>query len=222
MERLLTTHPTQLRSIGISNFSIPNLTALLASPDLTVIPAVNQLEMHPHLPDTALKAFCESKGIQVVAYSPLGAPPAANEQEREKRSKLGIPSLVAGGNKWVKGIADKYGVSEGTVVLSWGVKRGTAVIPKSANPKRMKDNINVLLSHPFSSLPLRNVLTFVIPQLIDLSDEDMKELDGIHKEEGQHTSLIAFYAEKPGVILGWTYEQLGWDMDVRGRITTKP
>lgn len=79
-----------------------------------------------------------------MAYSPLGAPPAADEEDKARRAKLGIPSLVAGGNARVKGVAEKYGVSEGTVVLSWGVKRGTAVIPKSANPKRMRDNFNVM------------------------------------------------------------------------------
>lgn len=79
-----------------------------------------------------------------MAYSPLGAPPAADEEDKARRAKLGIPSLVSGGNARVTSVAEKYGVSEGTVVLSWGVKRGTAVIPKSANPKRMRDNFNVM------------------------------------------------------------------------------
>lgn len=199
MQRLLSTHPTQIRSIGISNFSISTLSTLLASPDLTVLPAVNQIEMHPHLPQSDLKAFCDSKGIKLVAYSPLGAPPAADEEDRAKRAKLGIPSLVAGGNARVKSVAEKYGVSEGTVVLSWGVKRGTAVIPKSANPKRMRDNFN----------------------LIDLSDEDIHVLDGIHQEEDQHMSLLTFYAEAPGSVFGWTYEQLGWGRDERGHVISK-
>ncbi|EIM83523.1 aldo/keto reductase [Stereum hirsutum FP-91666 SS1] len=186
MQRLLSTHPTHLRSIGISNFSILTLTTLLASPDLSIIPAVNQIEMHPHLPQSDLKAFCDSKGIKLVAYSPLGAPPAADEEDRARRAK-------------VKGVAEKYGVSEGTVVLSWGVKRGTAVIPKSANPKRMRDNFN----------------------LIDLSDEDIQVLDGIHQEEDQHMSLLTFYAEAPGQIFGWTYEQLGWERDERGHVISK-
>lgn len=58
-------------------------------------------------------------------------------------------------------------------------------------------------------------------QLIDLSDEDMKILDGIHQEAGQHTSLLGFYSEAPGYVFGWTLEQLGWDRDDFGKVITK-
>ena len=68
MESLLVTG--RVRSIGVSNFSIKNLETLLGT--ATVVPAVNQVEMHLCLPDEALKRYCEDKGIIVTAYSPLG------------------------------------------------------------------------------------------------------------------------------------------------------
>lgn len=72
MQTLLQTHKSQLRSIGVSNFSIKTLTQLLADERVTVIPATNQVELHPYLPQEALKKYCEEKGILLTAYSPLG------------------------------------------------------------------------------------------------------------------------------------------------------
>lgn len=73
MQSLLQTHKSQLRSIGVSNFSIKTFTQLVADERVTVIPATNQVELHPYLPQTALKEYCEQKGIILTAYSPLGA-----------------------------------------------------------------------------------------------------------------------------------------------------
>lgn len=73
MQSLLTTHKSQLRSIGVSNFSIKTLNVLLGDARVTVIPAVNQVECHPYLPNEELKEWCSEKGIAVVAYSPLGS-----------------------------------------------------------------------------------------------------------------------------------------------------
>lgn len=64
-------HPLgKVKTIGVSNFSVKNLSALL--PHCTIVPAVNQVEMHPCLPQNELKAFCDEKGILLTAYSPLG------------------------------------------------------------------------------------------------------------------------------------------------------
>jgi glycerol 2-dehydrogenase (NADP+) len=60
----------QVKSIGVSNFSIKTLEQLL--PHCSIIPATNQVELHPCLPQNELKAFCEAKGILLTAYSPLG------------------------------------------------------------------------------------------------------------------------------------------------------
>ncbi len=60
----------KVRSIGVSNFSVKTLETLL--PHCKVIPAVNQVEMHPCLPQIQLKEFCDAKGISLTAYSPFG------------------------------------------------------------------------------------------------------------------------------------------------------
>lgn len=73
MQSLLNTHKSQLRSIGVSNFSIKTLNVLLGDARVTVIPGVNQVECHPYLPNEELKEWCSEKGIAVVAYSPLGS-----------------------------------------------------------------------------------------------------------------------------------------------------
>lgn len=72
MQSLLKTHKSQLRSIGVSNFSVQTLTQLLSDPRVTVVPATNQVELHPYLPQVELKRYCSEKGIVLVAYSPLG------------------------------------------------------------------------------------------------------------------------------------------------------
>ena len=68
MEKLLETG--KVRSIGVSNFSVKLLETLLN--ETTVVPAVNQVEMHPCLPYFDLKKYCDEKGIVLTAYSPLG------------------------------------------------------------------------------------------------------------------------------------------------------
>lgn len=71
MEKLLETG--KVKSIGVSNFSIKTLEILL--PHVKVVPAVNQVEVHPCLPQEDLRKYCEEKEILIVAYSPLGLSP---------------------------------------------------------------------------------------------------------------------------------------------------
>ncbi|KZT24927.1 Aldo/keto reductase [Neolentinus lepideus HHB14362 ss-1] len=164
MEKLLDTG--KVKAIGVSNFSIKTLSELL--PHVKVVPAVNQVEMHPSLPQPELLQFCKEKGIQVEAYSPLG-----------QSARIFFPALEP--------IASKYSVTAAQIALSWGVQRGTAVIPKSENEGRMKANL----------------------ELITLEDEDMSAISTIHKRPDMHRSLCDFHAED-GTVSGWTYEQLGW------------
>lgn len=124
MEKLLGTG--KVRAIGVSNFSIKTLTTLL--PDCSVIPAVNQVELHPCLPQEDLKAFCDSKGITVTAYSPLGQ-----------------FQTVLHSDPTIRSIAAKHGLeANAQIVLSWAVQRGIAVIPRSENIDRMKANISLV------------------------------------------------------------------------------
>lgn len=73
MQKLLEIDGGKVRSIGVSNFTVKTLTTLLSDPRVTVVPAVNQVEMHPYFPQMDLKDFCLERGIVLTAYSPLGA-----------------------------------------------------------------------------------------------------------------------------------------------------
>ncbi|PGH21398.1 hypothetical protein AJ80_03315 [Polytolypa hystricis UAMH7299] len=111
----------KVKAIGISNYSLKYLEELL--PQATVIPAVNQLENHPQLPQQEIVDFCREKGIHVTAFSPLGS--------------TGGPLLSADP---VVEVAKKNGVSPVTVLLSWHTARGSSVLAKSTNPARIEAN----------------------------------------------------------------------------------
>lgn len=98
MERLLATG--KAKAIGVANYSVDYLKDLLAH--VSVVPAVNQVELHPRLPQAALLDFCRAHGIHSTAYSPLGS------------SGAPLLSLPA-----VQKIAERKGVSPGTVLLNY-------------------------------------------------------------------------------------------------------
>lgn len=125
MEKLLETG--KVRAIGVSNFTKNRLGDLISK--TKVVPAVNQIEAHPYLQQPKLFDYCKSKGIQLAAYSPLG-----NNQTGEPRT-VDDP-LVAH-------IATKMGIDIGQVLYSWGVQRGTVVLPKSVTPSRIESNLRV-------------------------------------------------------------------------------
>lgn len=127
MEKLLA--DGRCKHIGVSNFSVKNLEILL--PKVKVVPAVNQVESHIYLPQIGLDKYCQEKGIILTAYSPLGQP-----KPGQKSPVLAEPL--------VKKLAEKYQRPEGTILLSWIAQRpGWNVVPKSANPERMKANLDV-------------------------------------------------------------------------------
>lgn len=110
------------RSIGVSNFSIKTLTSLLDQ--ARIVPAVNQVEAHPYLPQHSLLSFCNAHGILLTAYSPIG-------------------KYIYAKNGDIMRISRSKNVTEAQVLLGWGVQRGTVVIPKSENRERLRDNISV-------------------------------------------------------------------------------
>jgi len=112
----------KVRAIGVSNFSVKTLTQLLKTAKIT--PAVNQVEMHPHLNQKALKDFCDPKGIVLTAYSPTGY-----SQVRE--------------DPVVAGIAKKHSVSPAQVSLAWHIQRGTTAVPKSTDIEHQKANLKL-------------------------------------------------------------------------------
>ncbi|KAL4752230.1 hypothetical protein BDW72DRAFT_202460 [Aspergillus terricola var. indicus] len=120
MERLLDTG--KVKAIGVANFSTVNLTKLLET--ARIIPAVNQTEIQPLLPQDKLHAFCREKGIHQTAFGPLGGSGSTLHQ-----------------HPLINAIARKRDCETGNVMLSWGIQKGWSVIPKSTNPVRIKKNL---------------------------------------------------------------------------------
>ena len=120
------------RHIGVSNFSVNKLKVLLN--DARLKPEMNQIELHPYLQQPAMLEFCYKNGVHITAYSPLGSPdrPAGLKAESE-------PVLLE--DPTIEMIAERRGVTQAQVLISWAIHRGTAVIPKSVNPARMKQNL---------------------------------------------------------------------------------
>ncbi|MBE3041381.1 aldo/keto reductase [Candidatus Bathyarchaeota archaeon] len=125
MEKLVATG--KVRAIGVSNFTQAQIESLLSK--TSVVPAVNQIEAHPYLQQPALLSFCAGKGIQLVAYSPLG-----NNQTGEPRT-VDDPLVAT--------LSEKLGVDKGHLLGSWGIQRGTVVLPKSVTPSRIASNLQV-------------------------------------------------------------------------------
>lgn len=142
------------KAVGVSNFGIKNLTALLAN--AKVVPAVNQLEGHPLLPQTELFNFCKEKGVVVEAWRPLGS---------SSSLLLENPEIVR--------IAEKHNAPVGSVLISWHLKEGRSVIPKSVKFARIESNAI----------------------LVNLDASDLEAIDNIHKTAGiKRFGIVPFAA----------------------------
>jgi len=113
-----------IRAIGVCNFHISHLESLLEIAD--VVPAVNQIELHPLLSQTNLVKFCIKYGIKITAYSPLAR---MNDK------------LI--NNEVLIDIAKKYKKTVPQIILRWDYQRQIISIPKSSNPVRLKQNISI-------------------------------------------------------------------------------
>ncbi len=155
----------KIRSIGVSNFTIRHLTELLAETE--TVPAVNQVEFHPYLYQRELLDYCVARGIVVEAYCPLTQGERLNERK-----------LIAVARKYPQGSAQptrrrtKFPFMPGAsrndetkspaqILIRWGLQHNLVVIPKSANPTRIRENADVFD--------------------FEISDEDMKTLDGFNE-----------------------------------------
>jgi diketogulonate reductase-like aldo/keto reductase len=129
-ERLLA--EGRVRAIGVSNFSAAHLDAFL--PRVTVVPAVNQVEVHPYYNQPALRAVLERLGIVTQAWSPLGGVYVYRPGEATKNALEGAT---------IAAVAEKYGKSPAQVILRWHLDSGRSAVPKSVRPERIVENLSV-------------------------------------------------------------------------------
>jgi alcohol dehydrogenase (NADP+) len=157
------------RHIGVSNFNIPKLKKLIEASQTA--PEVNQIELHPFFIQNELVSFCKTNNILVTAYSPLGSRHLIKTETGIQNSEL------------IKSLAGKYHCSETQLILAWGIARGTAVIPKSVNPERIRSNFGALT--------------------IALSEDDIAQIDRLDK---QNRIAKGLFAVLPGG--SYTYESI--------------
>jgi alcohol dehydrogenase (NADP+) len=119
------------KHIGVSNFNQAKLNELFALPGQR--PEMNQVELHPYLPQDQLVAFCKQNDLLVTAYSPLGSPDSRAEKHAQD------PKLLEDGT--VMAIAQKHGATVGQVLIAWSISRDIVVIPKSVNQARIVENL---------------------------------------------------------------------------------
>ncbi|KAF2223282.1 NADP-dependent oxidoreductase domain-containing protein [Elsinoe ampelina] len=117
----------KVRSLGVSNFTIPQLEKLLSYAEIK--PACNQVEVHPWFPQTEMLEFCRKNGMVMTDYSPLGG-------QGEKRERVLDDATIVEAGK-------KLGLEPAQVVIAWALQRGTVPIPKSATASRIKSNFEV-------------------------------------------------------------------------------
>lgn len=100
----------------------------------TIKPVMNQVEYHPYLHEVELSQFCRSKGIEITGYSPLGSP-ARPWVKSDDPVLLEDPKVIE--------VAKRCGKSVAQVLIRWQLQLGHITIPKSTNPKRIKENFDV-------------------------------------------------------------------------------
>lgn len=133
----------RIKAIGVSNFQIHHLQDLMQ--DAEIKPMINQVEFHPRLTQTELRAFCKEQGIQVEAWSPL-----------MQGQLLDHPGL--------KEIANRHQKSIAQVILRWDLQHGVVTIPKSTKEQRIRENADIF---DFE-------LTSEDMQLIDAMNENLR------------------------------------------------
>jgi 2,5-diketo-D-gluconate reductase A len=130
------------RSIGVSNFPQATLQRLLTETD--TVPAVNQIELHPRLPQTELREFNTRHGITTQAWSPLAHGQLITD-----------PTVTA--------IAEQHGRTAAQVLLRWNIELGNVVISKSVTPQRIHSNLRIfdfeLTNHDHATLATLNTGT---------------------------------------------------------------
>ena len=154
----------KVRAIGVSNFMVEHLDDLLAA--TAVVPAVNQIELHPFFTQKAVQEADAEHGIVTQAWSPIGG--ITFYRDSGHTSALEDPTI--------RGIAGTHGKSPAQVMLRWGLQQGRSVIPKSTRPHRIAENIDVFD--------------------FELSDDELTALDALDtgKRGGPEPEAVTFPA----------------------------
>lgn len=139
------------KSIGVSNFSMKKLDHLLKH--CSIIPSMNQVELHPYLAQNDLLEFCTQHNIAITAYSPLGSGDRPMNMKKENE-----PALLQ--NETINTIARAHHCTPAQVLIAWHLHRGCIVIPKSTNTDRIKQN--------------------AASEHIALTEDDMKAIGGLN------------------------------------------
>lgn len=113
------------KAIGVSNYTIEMLDRVIK--ETGVVPACNQVELHPHLPQLELYKYCSEKGIILEAYSPFGSSGAPN---------LKIPLVVQ--------LANKYNVTPADVIVNYAIAKKIVILPRSSNAERIKKGYKLI------------------------------------------------------------------------------
>ncbi len=114
----------RVKSIGVSNFRIQDLDELIYQTG--IVPAVNQIELHPLMQQESLRNYCIAKGIHVESWSPIGG---------SGSDLLSDPTITK--------LAKKHHKSPAQIIIRWHIQEGLIVIPKSVHAERIKENIDV-------------------------------------------------------------------------------
>ena len=121
----------KVRAIGVSNFMVEHLTTLLAKAD--VVPAVNQIEVHPYFQQREVQAYGTEHGILTQAWSPIGG--ITFYRDSKHQSTLEDPVIGK--------VAEIHGKTPAQIMLRWHLQEGRSVIPKSTKPHRIAENFDV-------------------------------------------------------------------------------
>ncbi|MFC4395268.1 aldo/keto reductase [Arthrobacter sedimenti] len=123
----------RVRAIGVSNFMPHHLQQLLAETD--VVPAVNQIELHPYFQQPAVQTIDEDHRILTQAWSPIGGITFYPGWGENRKNVMRDPVIA--------GVAQSHGKTPAQVMLRWHLQQGRSAIPKSTNPSRIAENFDV-------------------------------------------------------------------------------
>ncbi|XP_059055167.1 uncharacterized oxidoreductase YtbE-like [Achroia grisella] len=132
-----------IKAIGVSNFTVRHLQQVISATH-GVVPAVNQVEWHPYYFQHDLMEYCKRNGIVLQAYCSFGGTSSSNMNLMQ--------------DPVVNSIAKKFDVTCAQVLLKWALQQGVAVIPKSTDPQRIKENISLNFTIPNGDIIALNAL----------------------------------------------------------------